>query len=60
MRRSQAGRWTGEYLHLQEDEWANNANAFVAQDADDAGTYSVRMAGFDLLSVSVHDFAGHP
>ncbi|KAI0721417.1 ARM repeat-containing protein [Cerioporus squamosus] len=34
-----------------EEEWANNANAFVAQESDDTLSYSVRMAGFDLLSV---------
>ncbi|KAJ3485236.1 hypothetical protein NLI96_g5101 [Meripilus lineatus] len=34
-----------------EEEWASNADAFAAQDADDAGAFnSVRMAGFDLLS----------
>ncbi|OJT08019.1 Importin-9 [Trametes pubescens] len=36
-----------------EDEWANNANAFVAQESDDTLSYSVRMAGFDLLAVLV-------
>ncbi|RDX47886.1 ARM repeat-containing protein [Lentinus brumalis] len=34
-----------------EEEWANNANAFVAQESDETLSYSVRMAGFDLLSV---------
>ncbi|KAH9923163.1 armadillo-type protein [Epithele typhae] len=33
-----------------EEEWANNANAFVAQDSDETLAYSVRMAGFELLS----------
>ncbi|KAL1950948.1 hypothetical protein VTO73DRAFT_97 [Trametes versicolor] len=36
-----------------EDEWASNANAFVAQESDDTLSYSVRMAGFDLLAVLV-------
>jgi hypothetical protein len=36
---------------LQEDSWINNADAFVAQEYDDALQYSVRIAGFDLLSV---------
>ncbi|KAI8980578.1 ARM repeat-containing protein [Trametes punicea] len=36
-----------------EEEWANNANAFVAQESDDTLSYSVRMAGFDLLAVLV-------
>nr|VWP00940.1 Protein kinase domain-containing protein [Ganoderma boninense] len=34
-----------------EEEWADNANAFVAQEADDSFSYSVRVAGFDLLGV---------
>ncbi|RPD64798.1 ARM repeat-containing protein [Lentinus tigrinus ALCF2SS1-6] len=34
-----------------EEEWANNANAFVAQESDETLSYSVRMAGFDLLTV---------
>lgn len=37
---------------IQEEEWVNNANAFVAQESDDTLFYSVRMAGFDLLAVS--------
>ncbi|KAI0756104.1 ARM repeat-containing protein [Daedaleopsis nitida] len=36
-----------------EEEWANNANAFVAQESDDTLSYSVRMAGFDLLAVLI-------
>ncbi|EJF67437.1 ARM repeat-containing protein [Dichomitus squalens LYAD-421 SS1] len=36
-----------------EEEWANNANAFVAQESDDTLSYSVRMAGFDLLGVLI-------
>ncbi|PIL31196.1 hypothetical protein GSI_05894 [Ganoderma sinense ZZ0214-1] len=34
-----------------EEEWADNANAFVAQESDDSFSYSVRVAGFDLLGV---------
>ncbi|KAK7464422.1 hypothetical protein VKT23_006589 [Stygiomarasmius scandens] len=33
-----------------EEEWANNANAFVAQEDDDLASYSVRVAGLDLLT----------
>ena len=40
-------------FYVQEEEWANNANAFVAQESDDTLSYSVRMAGFDLLGVSL-------
>ncbi|OBZ68625.1 Importin-9 [Grifola frondosa] len=34
-----------------EEDWATNANSFVAQESDETLTYSVRMAGFDLLSI---------
>jgi hypothetical protein len=37
----------------QEDSWITNANAFVAQEYDDSQKYSVRIAGFDLLSVNM-------
>lgn len=40
-------------IHAQVDTWANNANAFVAQEEDETQAYSVRVAGFDLLSVSL-------
>ncbi|KAJ7610789.1 armadillo-type protein [Roridomyces roridus] len=33
-----------------EENWANNPNAFVAQEDDDTQPYSVRIAGFDLLA----------
>ncbi|KAF5352862.1 hypothetical protein D9756_006082 [Leucocoprinus leucothites] len=36
-----------------EENWANNANAFVAQEDDETQAYSIRVAGFDLLSVLV-------
>ncbi|KAF5345146.1 hypothetical protein D9758_009691 [Tetrapyrgos nigripes] len=36
-----------------EEEWANNANAFVAQEDDDAASYSVRVAGLDLLTTLI-------
>ena len=39
-----------------ETEWGDNANAFVAQESDDTLSYSVRMAGFDLLSVGDPSF----
>ncbi|EDR15931.1 uncharacterized protein LACBIDRAFT_242896 [Laccaria bicolor S238N-H82] len=32
-----------------EATWAENANAFVAQEEDETQSYSVRVAGFDLL-----------
>jgi hypothetical protein len=35
----------------KEETWATNANAFVAQEDDATQTYSVRVAGFDLLNV---------
>jgi hypothetical protein len=37
---------------MQAETWANNANAFVAQEDDDNQAYSIRLAGFDLLAVS--------
>jgi len=46
-------RWVHLFLiYSQEDSWISNANAFVAQEYDDAIQYSVRIAGFDLLAVS--------
>ncbi|EAU92368.2 hypothetical protein CC1G_00587 [Coprinopsis cinerea okayama7 len=36
-----------------EETWANNANAFVAQEDDETFQYGVRVAGFDLLSVLI-------
>ncbi|KAJ7292991.1 armadillo-type protein [Mycena rebaudengoi] len=33
-----------------EETWATNANAFVAQEEDETQAYSVRVAGFDLLA----------
>ncbi|EGO18981.1 hypothetical protein SERLADRAFT_418638 [Serpula lacrymans var. lacrymans S7.9] len=39
-----------ENLGALEDTWANDANAFVAQEEDATQTYGVRVAGFDLLS----------
>ena len=38
----------------QEDTWATNANAFVAQEEDETETYGVRVAGFGLLNVRDH------
>lgn len=37
----------------QEATWAENANAFVAQEEDETQSYSVRVAGFDLLGVGI-------
>ncbi|KII94307.1 hypothetical protein PLICRDRAFT_50286 [Plicaturopsis crispa FD-325 SS-3] len=34
-----------------EETWASDANAFVAQEDDETQQYSVRVAGFDLLGV---------
>ncbi|TRM70438.1 armadillo-type protein [Schizophyllum amplum] len=34
-----------------EETWASNANAFVAQEDDETQEYSVRVAGFDVLAV---------
>ncbi|KAF8899297.1 armadillo-type protein [Infundibulicybe gibba] len=36
-----------------EDTWTTNANAFVAQEEDETLTYSIRVAGFDLLGCLV-------
>jgi importin-9 len=36
---------------VQEETWANDPNAFVAQEDDDTQAYSVRVAGFDLFAV---------
>ncbi|KAI0964512.1 hypothetical protein AcW1_001317 [Taiwanofungus camphoratus] len=33
-----------------EEEWANDANAFVAQESDESLQYSTRQAGFEMLS----------
>ena len=37
----------------QEETWATNANAFVAHEDDDTQAYGVRVAGFELLYVSL-------
>ncbi|KAI0726869.1 ARM repeat-containing protein [Fomitopsis betulina] len=39
-----------------EDEWMSNANAFVAQEAEEAMSFSVRMAGIDLLGAIIDGF----
>ena len=39
---------------FQEESWATDANAFVAQEDDETLSYSVRIAGFDLLGASLH------
>ena len=37
---------------IQVETWSSNANDFVAQEEDETQSYSVRVAGFDLLAVS--------
>ncbi|EPS97853.1 hypothetical protein FOMPIDRAFT_1037743 [Fomitopsis schrenkii] len=39
-----------------EDEWMTNANAFVAQEAEEAMSFSVRIAGIDLLGAIIDGF----
>ncbi|KAJ3786679.1 ARM repeat-containing protein [Lentinula aff. detonsa] len=42
-----------DYIQMTDDDeenWANNANAFVAQEDDELAPYSVRVAGLDLLT----------
>ncbi|KAI0082121.1 ARM repeat-containing protein [Panus rudis PR-1116 ss-1] len=34
-----------------EENWANDGNAFVEQESDESMSYGVRLAGFDLLTV---------
>lgn len=46
--------------HCQEETWATNANAFVAQEEDDTQSYSVRVAGFDFLGVRTHSSGIEP
>ncbi|TFK42052.1 armadillo-type protein [Crucibulum laeve] len=36
-----------------EETWTNNANAFIQQEEDETQTYSVRVAGFDLLGALI-------
>jgi hypothetical protein len=36
-----------------EEEWVADANAFVAEEDDEAQAYSTRVAVFDLLGVRV-------
>jgi hypothetical protein len=43
--------WVARIQIMQEETWANNANAFIAQEEDTTQSYSPRVAGFDLLSV---------
>ncbi|KAF7974899.1 hypothetical protein HWV62_11051 [Athelia sp. TMB] len=45
-----------QYVQMTEEDeetWAANANAFVAQEEDETQSYSVRIAGFDLIGVLV-------
>lgn len=36
---------------MQEENWENDANAFVAHEDDETQSYSLRVAGLDLLGV---------
>ena len=38
-------------LAHQEEQWANDPNAFIAQDSEETILYSARVAGSDLLGV---------
>lgn len=40
----------------QENNWGNDANAFVAHEDDETQSYSLRVAGLDLLAVSLECF----
>ncbi|KZT02228.1 ARM repeat-containing protein [Laetiporus sulphureus 93-53] len=39
-----------------EEEWANNANAFVANEAEEALSFSVRVSGLDMLAALIEEF----
>ena len=41
----------------EEDEWANDPNAFVMEEDDETDLYSIRVAGHDFISVSPTDSA---
>ncbi|CCL98539.1 uncharacterized protein FIBRA_00538 [Fibroporia radiculosa] len=40
----------------EEEEWAGNANAFVANEAEDSFAFSLRVAGLDMLGALVDGF----
>lgn len=42
----------GQIKREEEDDWLGDANAFVADDDDEAESYGLRTSGFDLLGVS--------
>ncbi|KAJ7823248.1 ARM repeat-containing protein [Mycena leptocephala] len=42
-----------------EETWAANPNAFVAQEEDETQPYSVRVAGFDLLACLIDQTRSH-
>ncbi|KAJ6520160.1 armadillo-type protein [Mycena sanguinolenta] len=42
-----------------EETWATNPNAFVAQEEDETQPYSVRVAGFDLLACLIDQTRSH-
>ncbi|KAF8577246.1 ARM repeat-containing protein [Ramaria rubella] len=46
---------TGE----DEENWANNANAFVAHEDDESQEYSLRVAGLDLLACLLDRYPTH-
>ncbi len=48
--------YTADY-NLQETEWAHDPNAFVAQESEESTSYSVRVAGFDLIDVIIQFFS---
>ena len=47
-----AARWA-QMTPENEEDWAADANLFVAQEDDETVAYSVRVAVFDLLGVSI-------
>lgn len=42
-----------------EDNWANDANAFIADEEDETLAYSLRIAGADLLATLIDDFPNY-
>ncbi|KAJ7070709.1 ARM repeat-containing protein [Mycena amicta] len=48
-----------QMTHEDEEAWATNPNAFVAQEDDETQQYSVRVAGFDLLACLIDQTRTH-
>ncbi|KAF7302737.1 ARM repeat-containing protein [Mycena chlorophos] len=48
-----------QMTHEDEETWATNPNAFVAQEDDETQQYSVRVAGFDLLASLIDQTRTH-